>query len=535
MKDKFYLLSTLSLLIFASCSKQGSSGATNTSGGLTLSRTSIRLSVLTGISDTVTVQSQVPWKLSVSPADTSWLQVSATQGTSGNTIITLTTKAITTSSQTSSLTFSAASGASDPVILTLTRQVHSAGWQTAVGASNKGWANAIARTVDGEYWVAGYDYGSGGDISVNHGGSDMVVAKFDANGNKVALADLGGSANDGAYGVAATSDGGCIAVGYTKSNDVDVSSNHGGSDCWVVKFDSQGNVVWKETLGGTLDDIGNSVVAMSDGYVIVGSTFSTNGDVTLNHGSMDAWVVKLGLDGKQQWSKTYGGTADEDLNVIVATADGGYAVAGYTMSDVSANVVGYVRGKTDVWILKLDASGGITWQQRFGGSGFDAATSMIATNDEYTVAGYTYSGASGPDGDVESNAGGLDAWVIKLAVNGVKQWAQTYGTANNDGAYGLVATADGGCVLAGYTTFTPNGAGTDLWVWELNSSKKVLWQNTYGGMGANSGANGGIVSSGDGGYIIATGTNSVDGDLLGVRNPAGGRPYYTDWWIKKLQ
>ncbi len=536
MKDKFYLLSILFLFMFASCSKHGSSGTSGTSAGISLSRDTIRMSALTGISDTVTVHSQVPWKLSISPSDTNWLQVSATQGPSGNTTVTLTTKAVTASSQTSNIAFSAAGGASDSVMLTVNRQVYSTGWQTALGGSKSGWANAIARTSDGGYWVAGYDAGNGGDIPVNHGGSDMVIAKFDAGGNNILVGDLGGSGDDIAYGVAATSDGGCIVVGSTTSNDIMVSSNHGGADCWVVRFDRQGNLLWKETLGGSLNDAGNSVLVTSDGYIIAGYTYSNNGDIKTNYGGGDAWVVKLDVDGKIQWSKTYGGSSNDMANAITATADGGYVVAGWTNSDPSTgNVQGINKGKTDVWVLKLDASGGIIWQQRFGGSDYDGATSIVATNDGYTVAGYTFSGVSGVDGDVESNAGGSDAWVINLALNGVKQWAKTYGTAKNDWAYGLVATDGGGYVLAGYTYSTPIGAGCDLWVWELNNSRNVLWQNTYGGMGYNSGDKGGIVSSGDGGYVVATGTNSIDGDLTGVRNPANGRPTYADWWITRLQ
>jgi hypothetical protein len=518
--------------MFASCKKQGSNTPSGTSAGLSLSRTDIKMSVLSGISDSVTVTSQVPWKLTVSPSDTSWLQVSTTQGASGNTIVTLTTKALATSSQTSSVTFSAASGSSDSVDLTITRQVYSTGWQTALGGSKRGWANAIAKTSNGQYWVVGNDAGSGGDIPVNHGGYDMVVAKFDVLGNIILVGDLGGTADDIAYGVAATSDGGCIVVGSTASNDISVSSNHGGTDCWVVRFDSHGNVLWKETIGGSLNDVGNGVLVTADGYVIVGSTYSNDGDIKSSYSGGDAWVVKLDLNGNIQWSKTYGGSSADLFNAITATADGGYAVAGLTMSQPSTgNVQGIEKGGTDVWIVKLDASGGIIWQQRFGGSAYDGATSIVATSDGYTVAGYTYSA----DGDVESNAGGLDAWVIKLALNGVKQWAQTYGTPKNDWAYGLVATDNGGYVLAGYTLNTPSGAGSDLWVWELNSNRKVLWQNIYGGMGYNSGDQGGIVSSDDGGYVIVTGTNGIYGDLSNLRNPLNARPTYSDWWIIKLQ
>ena len=106
---------------------------------------------------------------------------------------------------------------------------------------------------------------------------------------------LGGNSWDRAYSVQQTSDDGYIVAGYTDSNDGDVSGYHGGGDVWVVKLDRYGNIKWQKALGGSYDDKAYSVQQTSDGgYIVAGSTYSNDGDVSGNHGEDDVWVVKLG-------------------------------------------------------------------------------------------------------------------------------------------------------------------------------------------------------------------------------------------------
>src|SRR5262249_3086673 len=85
-----------------------------------------------------------------------------------------------------------------------------------------------------------------------------------------------------------------VVGGYTYSNDGDVSGNHGGVDYWVVKLDGTGNISWQKTLGGSGGDYGQNVEPTADGgYIVSGSSNSTDGDVTGNHGIYDYWMVKL--------------------------------------------------------------------------------------------------------------------------------------------------------------------------------------------------------------------------------------------------
>src|SRR5690606_16379064 len=135
---------------------------------------------------------------------------------------------------------------------------------------------------------------SDGDIPRNQGGYDAWVARLDADGTLVGMMTLGGSLADGAAAVRQASDGGYVVAGYTLSNDGDVGFNHGGQDGWVVKLDADGGIAWNRTLGGSGSDGVYAVdQAFDGGFVVAGSTTSSDGDVAGNRGGYDCWAVKL--------------------------------------------------------------------------------------------------------------------------------------------------------------------------------------------------------------------------------------------------
>ncbi|NLY22597.1 MAG: T9SS type A sorting domain-containing protein [Bacteroidales bacterium] len=225
-------------------------------------------------------------------------------------------------------------------------------WQKCLGGSNDDWAYSIQQTSDGGYIVAGETWSNDGDVSGNHGGGDYWVVKLNSSGDILWQICLGGTNVDVAYSIQQTSDEGFIVAGYTCSNEGDVSGNHGNSDYWVVKLNSSGTIEWQKCLGGTDGDYANSIQQTSDGgFIVAGQTYSNDGDVSGNHGGSDAWVVKLNSSGNILWQKCLGGTGWDWENSIQQTSDGGFIVAGYTNSndgDVSGN-----HGSKDYWVVKL--------------------------------------------------------------------------------------------------------------------------------------------------------------------------------------
>ena len=225
-------------------------------------------------------------------------------------------------------------------------------WQKCLGGSNDDWAYSIQQTSDSGLIVAGYTESSNGDVSGNHGAYDYWVVKLNSSGDILWQICLGGTNVDVAYSIQQTSDEGFIVAGYTCSNEGDVSGNHGNSDYWVVKLNSSGTIEWQKCLGGTDGDYANSIQQTSDGgFIVAGQTYSNDGDVSGNHGGSDAWVVKLNSSGNIEWQKCLGGTGWDWENSIQQTSDGGFIVAGYTNSndgDVSGN-----HGSKDYWVVKL--------------------------------------------------------------------------------------------------------------------------------------------------------------------------------------
>jgi hypothetical protein len=283
-------------------------------------------------------------------------------------------------------------------------------WEISLGGSGYDRANALRLTADGGCIVVGESWSADVEVSAPHGGADAWVVKLDSAGGFAWEKSLGGSGDDEAYSVQQTSDGGYIIAGGTRSSDDDViGGSHGDWDAWVVKLDAAGNILWQKPLGGSSWDYAYSIVQTSDGYIVAGASASNDGDVTGNHGGRDAWVVKLNTAGGIVWQKSLGGSNEDRAYSILQTADGYYIAAGVSASgdgDVTGN-----HGGEDCWVVKLDASGSIVWQKSFGGSGNDGARFIQqVTSDRYIMAGY--SGTA--DGDVTSNSGGSDFWVVLL-------------------------------------------------------------------------------------------------------------------------
>ena len=387
-------------------------------------------------------------------------------------------------------------------------------WAKTYGGSAYEYARSIEQTADGGYIVAGHSNSTNSDINGQHVNSDMWVVKLHANGDLDWQNSLGGSNIDVAYSIQQTNDGGYIVAGSSSSTDGDVTGNHGGRDMWVVKLFANGNLDWQKSLGGSNTDIAESIRQTNDGgYIVAGSSYSNNGDVSGNHGGRDMWVVKLDTNGNLEWQKSLGGSGEDAARSIEQTADGGYIVVGRTTSNNGDVTVHY--GSYDVWLVKLFANGNLDWQKSLGGSLYDDAWAIEQTAD----GGYIVAGQSDSiDGDVSGNIGSSDMWVIKLDANGEIDWEKSLGGGGLDFAHSIDQTTDGGYIVAGYTNST-NGdvtvfyGGYDMWVVKLQANGDLEWQKSLGG--SNNDVAFSIRQTIEGSYIVAGFTDSTDGDVIG--------------------
>jgi len=407
-------------------------------------------------------------------------------------------------------------------------QAPSIEWQKCLGGSLSDTARSIQQTSDGGYIVAGQAYSNNGDVSGNHGNQDIWIVKLNDSGTIQWQKCLGGGADDIATSIQQTLDGGYIVSGHTLSNNGDVSGNHGLNDFWIIKLNDLGTIQWQKCLGGSADDIATSIQQTPDGgYIVAGYTLSNNGDVSGNHGLNDFWIVKLNNSGTIQWQKCLGGS-NQDLSYIISiqqTSDGGYIVAGETSSndgDVSGN-----HGLSDFWIVKLNNSGTIQWQKCLGGSNQDSSCSIQQTSDGgYVVTGY----ASSNNGNVSGNHGGADIWIVKLNDSGAIQWQKCLGGSSAEFPMGIQQTLDGGYIVAGYTMsnngdVSGNHGNQDIWIVKLNDSGTIQWQKCLGGSADEFARS--IQQTMDGGFVVAGHTLSNNGDVSGNHGSI-------DFWIVKL-
>ena len=284
-------------------------------------------------------------------------------------------------------------------------------WETNLGGSDVDFAKSISQTTDGGYIIAGFSWSSNGDISgENNGGYDFWIVKLDTNGTLEWETNLGGSGFDAAKSISQTTNGGYIIAGYSSYPDGDVGGNNGDSDYWIVKLDVNGTLIWETNLGGSGHDTVYSITQTTDGgYIVSGDTYSSDGDVGGNNGNRDIWIIKLDTNGTLEWETNLGGSGQDIGKSIIQTIDGGFIIIGSSPS--SDGDVGGNNGGFDFWIVKLDGTGNLVWETNLGGSSNDFGYSITQTLDGgYIVAGISISS----DGDVGGNNGYDDFWIVKL-------------------------------------------------------------------------------------------------------------------------
>jgi hypothetical protein len=259
-------------------------------------------------------------------------------------------------------------------------------------------------------------------------------------------------------------------------------------------------VTFAKTYGGIYLDGASSVQQTSDGgYIVAGTTISFGLD------SGYIFLIKTDANGNIIWAKTYGGTDDDWAYHVQQTSDGGYIVAGITRS--------FGAGSWDIFLIKTDLNGNIIWAKTYGGTDWDEVSSVQQTSDGgYIVAGYTFS----------FGAGYYDIFLIKTDANGNIIWAKTYGGTSSDYAYSLQQTSDGGYILAGYTSSFGAG-GSDVFLIKTDANGSVQWAKTYGGTYIEYGSS--VQQTSDGGYIVAGYTYSFGAggkDILLIKTDANG-------------
>lgn len=327
-------------------------------------------------------------------------------------------------------------------------------WQRCFGANSDDYFFSIVQTRDGGYAACGYSLSN--DLPRHHAGAneDAYVVKMDANGNLEWQKCYGGTKNEEARQIIQTQDGGFAVAIRAESDDGDVPINYGWGDSWILKLSDTGAIEWSKDFGGLDEDAPESIIEEPDqSIVFAGANRSMTPETGQHHGGSvendDGWVVKLNAPtGAANWQRYLGGSARDYFQFITQTRDGGFAVAGFTNS-FDGDVTGYSRKDTfsNVWVCKLDGGGLIQWQKQYGGPTAISFANCIA---QTTDGGYIVSCATyATEGEVHGNHGDRDGWVFKIDSLGTIEWQRCIGGSQTDGARFVVQDPDGGCTVAG--------------------------------------------------------------------------------------
>ncbi len=340
-----------------------------------------------------------------------------------------------------------------------------------------------------------------------------------AAGNIDFIKTYGGTKNESAQSVIATTDGGYAIMGFTQSMDVDVTDKQNESyDYWMLKFNASNELQWNKTYGGTGDDRGNDVIQTQDGgYAILGSSYSNDEDVSENYGAEDYWVAKLDASGNISWQKSFGYSGTDTGVSLMQSNDGGYLITGIldvTASGGEGNTTkNALHAGGDYWAIKLSATGDLQWSKYFGGNFTDTPEGVVQTEDN----GYILAGRSdSQDTDISNNKGTYDFWVVKISATGALVWEKSFGGTEIDEARAITKSGDGNYIIAGdtrsdNTDVSSNNGAADLWLIKISPAGELLWEKTIGGTGFDVARS--ISRTQDNGFLLAGSSRSDDGDV----------------------
>ncbi len=391
-------------------------------------------------------------------------------------------------------------------IFSLQAQDYKIVWQANAGGTSYDVPYDLAVDNEGNYILAGYTVSTDLDAITHHTAyyEDFFVVKFDKYGKKLWAQCYGGSSSDIAYSVSVM-DTVLNIVGYTWSQDGDVQRNTFSQDVWWLQLDGHGNIMRQRCYGGIYNDVGLASKIVDNGNILIA------GYSLPAKGSFNGSILKIMPDGDSLWETFIGGTGTEKFKAIDMTGNG-YILAGSSESTDTGFVAGY--GSADFLVTRVGFDGTEQWSRRYGGSNWDEATAVVTVNDTFfVVAGNTYSS----DYMVRRNIGNYDIWLIGLNADGDTLWTKVIGGTREDLANKLILTADGNLLLAG-STVSDDGDITghipgnrDFWLVKLDLQGNILWNACLGSSPEDAAT--GILELSDNSLVASGYVQSADHDV----------------------
>jgi hypothetical protein len=419
-------------------------------------------------------------------------------------------------------------------------------WGTFYGGANLDWSYDVAVTSAADIFIAGRSESVGAIATTGahqvalSGVSDAIAVKFNTSGVRQWGTYVGGTGVELGEGIAVTPAGDCILTGVTSSaNGIATAGSHqvnigGAQDAFFMKLSGAGVRQWASYYGGSANDYGYKVSIGTNGdFAIVGNTVSTNQISTAGSHQptkstdMDGFVARFSNTGVRKWATYFGGNGQDISHELVVNSSGSVIVSGYTSSatgiaSTGGHQIAYGGGTYDGFIAKLDSNGTLEWGTYYGGPGEDLSWEVnVNSLDEIIVEGRSTStsGIATPGAYQQTNAGSLDAFLLKLSSAGARQWCTYMGGTGSDFPEGTTVMYGDEIIMCGSTNSATgiatadayqltNGGGYDAYIAKFDNDGVLKWATYYGGAGAEYG--GDVADATNGNIVLVGRTKSTN-------------------------
>ena len=328
---------------------------------------------------------------------------------------------------------------------------------------------SVVQSSDGGYVVAGQfcseQVNFENNISITNKGSwDIFIIKYSSDDRVEWVKSFGGNSSEFIYSIVSCKDGGYIVIGDSWSSNIeldngDVLKNKGNCDAFMVKYSSNGDIEWGKGFGGSSrEDVSCATECEDGGYIVGGISSSTNIDlgnnvsITSEANIAYGFVIKFNNDGNAEWAKKIENCT---VSSVSGSLDNGCVIGG----SFSVNTLELENGitlisnnsSTDGFVIKCKANGNIEWANAIGGYSEDEVKCIAKCSDGGCIIGgkYRSSTISLENGDVLSNKGDSDGFVIKYNFLGKVEWGKSIGSTYEDSIVSVAECMDGGYIVGG--------------------------------------------------------------------------------------
>ena len=399
-------------------------------------------------------------------------------------------------------------------------------WQSCYGSSNWESSEDLLKTkagyiisttvIDNELQIPGY-----------HGENDACLVGLDTTGNFLWHRCYGGSKDDGFDKTLQNTDNTYYVIGYSQSDDGDLNTPiQGLYDSWLVKLDSNFNIIWQRTFGSPSTEQFRDAVLTSDGGLLVLSRVSVAGyNVSVVYGSSDLWVCKFSPDGELEWEKTIGNYYTDNALSLRKTLRNDldtYYIIGSTEHAGGMVTCRKSEGEDqDIIIYEIDRAGNLLRQFCYGGSQSDLGRDILPLADGFILCAKTESN----DMDVSGNHGGAgDIWIVRCDTSGAILWQKCYGGIEGDFPSYIDTAQNGSFVVIG-ASYSSDGdvlgqhGYKDIWVLSVDSVGTLLNSQCFGSTGYEDPGRNTVVRNGNRSYTISVGAYQNTGDITCLPYP----------------